>query len=154
MSSEYEDGQQPVGPDGQPIPGPPPAVNKDPAVQARPASTTPGQVPPSDLNIRGQQAATGGAPGQQQPQQQQQPPINPKTTSAPTSPAKGGTSLLQRVQSLTGVAREVTSNITSSVMASAGQLGQQGTAQALNRLPARAENCLVLLVIDDANTDW
>ena len=148
MSSEYEDGQQPVGPDGQPIPGPP----KDPAVQARPASTTPGQVPPSDLNIRGQQqAGTGGAPGQQQQQQ----PINPKTTSAPTSPAKGGTSLLQRVQSLTGVAREVTSNITSSVMASADQLRQQqGTAQALVRLPARAENCLVLLVIDDANTDW
>lgn len=96
--------------------------------------------PPGDLDIRqGQPGAP--APG----------PMS-KTISAPTSPTRGG-GFLQRVQSLTGVAKEMTSNITSQMMDSAKQFQQQ-PSQLTNRLPPRNENSLNLLVIDDANTDW
>lgn len=86
LSSELED-----GPDGAPM-GSPPA----PQTQPQPLSTT---APPP---------VTSGPPG---PPNSGDLSLNltkqsSRTTSAPSSPAKTRESLLQRVQSLTGVARD------------------------------------------------
>lgn len=67
-----------------------------------------------------------------------------RTTSAPTSPAKTRESLLQRVQSLTGQARDQGASII-------GNLTQTATAA---RSSYNKERCFSLLVIDDQNTDW
>ncbi|XP_026328721.1 synapsin [Hyposmocoma kahamanoa] len=64
-------------------------------------------------------------------------------TSAPSSPAKSRESLLQRVQSLTGAAREQGSNLLGSVTSVAS------VGRGYNR-----DRCVTLLVIDDQNTDW
>jgi synapsin len=61
-------------------------------------------------------------------------------TSAPSSPAKSRESLLQRVQSLTGAARDQV------VVAAASTVSR---VQAFNK-----DRCFTLLVIDDQNTDW
>ncbi|CAO1432252.1 unnamed protein product [Diamesa serratosioi] len=64
-------------------------------------------------------------------------------TSAPTSPAKSRESLLQRVQSLTGAARDQGASIISSAASSVARV------QAFNK-----DRCFTLLVLDDQNTDW
>lgn len=66
-----------------------------------------------------------------------------KTTSAPSSPAKTRESLLQRVQSLTGAARDQGASILGAAVG--------GT----NRIPPyNKDRCFTLLVVDDQNTDW
>ncbi|GLV44388.1 Synapsin [Carabus blaptoides fortunei] len=65
-----------------------------------------------------------------------------KTTSAPSSPAKTRESLLQRVQSLTGQARDQGASILGAAVSSA-------TRPSYNK-----DRCFTLLVIDDQNTDW
>ncbi|XP_044007362.1 synapsin [Aphidius gifuensis] len=66
-----------------------------------------------------------------------------RTTSAPSSPAKTRESLLQRVQSLTGAARDQGASILGAAVG--------GT----NRIPPyNKDRCFTLLVIDDQNTDW
>ncbi|XP_034240248.1 synapsin [Thrips palmi] len=69
---------------------------------------------------------------------------NSRTTSAPSSPAKTRESLLQRVQSLTGVAKEHGSQI----------LGTAVSAANAVRPSYNKDRCFTLLVIDDQNTDW
>uniref|UniRef100_A0A1B6CXF0 Synapsin-2 n=1 Tax=Clastoptera arizonana TaxID=38151 RepID=A0A1B6CXF0_9HEMI len=71
---------------------------------------------------------------------------NSKTTSAPSSPAKTRESLLQRVQSLTGVARDQGANLI-------GNVGAAVTS-ATARPAYNKDRCFTLLVIDDQNTDW
>lgn len=64
-------------------------------------------------------------------------------TSAPSSPAKSRESLLQRVQSLTGAARDQGANLVSAAASTVSRV------QAFNK-----DRCFTLLVIDDQNTDW
>ncbi|XP_054274413.1 synapsin isoform X2 [Macrosteles quadrilineatus] len=66
-----------------------------------------------------------------------------RTTSAPSSPAKTRESLLQRVQSLTGVARDQGASL----------IGAAVTGAA-GRPVFNKDRCFTLLVIDDQNTDW
>ena len=66
-----------------------------------------------------------------------------RTTSAPSSPSKNRESLLQRVQSLTGQARE-----------QGAQIIGAAVSTATNRVSLNKEKYFTLLVIDDANTDW
>ncbi|KAH0821663.1 hypothetical protein GEV33_001128 [Tenebrio molitor] len=66
-----------------------------------------------------------------------------KTTSAPSSPAKSRESLLQRVQSLTGQARDQGASILGAAVSSATRV----TSSVSGRY-------LTLLVVDDQNTDW
>ncbi|XP_023727743.2 synapsin, partial [Cryptotermes secundus] len=70
-----------------------------------------------------------------------------RTTSAPSSPAKTRESLLQRVQSLTGVARDQGASILGAAVSGAGAV--TGSRPAYNK-----DRCFTLLVIDDQNTDW
>ncbi|XP_014209297.1 synapsin, partial [Copidosoma floridanum] len=74
---------------------------------------------------------------------------NSKTTSAPSSPAKTRESLLQRVQSLTGAARDQIQNIQGSSI-----LGAAVTGATRGQGFGGKERCFTLLVIDDQNTDW
>jgi synapsin len=67
----------------------------------------------------------------------------PKHTSAPSSPAKSRESLLQRVQSLTGAARDQGASIIGAAASTVSRV------QAFNK-----DRCFTLLVIDDQNTDW
>lgn len=69
-------------------------------------------------------------------------PIAARGTSAPASPAKSRESLLQRVQSLTGAARDQGASIIGAAVSSA-------TRPAFNK-----DRCFTLLVLDDQNTDW
>ncbi|KAE8741458.1 hypothetical protein FOCC_FOCC013002, partial [Frankliniella occidentalis] len=112
----------PGGPGGAPRPGAAPA----PAPGAGPAPAG---------------AAGAGAPQSGDLSLNLKP--NSRTTSAPSSPAKTRESLLQRVQSLTGVAKEHGSQILGSV---------QSAATAV-RPSFNKDRCFTLLVIDDQNTD-
>ncbi|KAF5307893.1 hypothetical protein FQR65_LT06460 [Abscondita terminalis] len=67
-----------------------------------------------------------------------------KTTSAPSSPAKSRESLLQRVQSLTGQARDQGASILGAAVSSASRVTSS----------VSSTRHLTLLVIDDQNTDW
>ncbi|KAI4461638.1 synapsin [Holotrichia oblita] len=67
-----------------------------------------------------------------------------KTTSAPSSPAKSRESLLQRVQSLTGQARDQGASILGAAVSSASRVTSS----------VSSGRYLTLLVIDDQNTDW
>ncbi|XP_032451869.1 synapsin [Nasonia vitripennis] len=67
-----------------------------------------------------------------------------RTTSAPSSPAKTRESLLQRVQSLTGAARDQGASILGAAVSGATR-GQGFGGK---------DRCFTLLVIDDQNTDW
>nr|CAH7718828.1 unnamed protein product [Callosobruchus chinensis] len=67
-----------------------------------------------------------------------------KTTSAPSSPAKSRESLLQRVQSLTGQAKEQGASILGAAVSSATRVTSQ----------VSGGRHLTLLVVDDQNTDW
>ncbi|XP_074111099.1 synapsin isoform X2 [Cotesia typhae] len=66
-----------------------------------------------------------------------------RTTSAPSSPAKTRESLLQRVQSLTGAARDQGASILGAAVSGSNR------GHAYNK-----DRCFTLLVIDDQNTDW
>ncbi|XP_018336341.1 synapsin [Agrilus planipennis] len=68
-----------------------------------------------------------------------------KTTSAPSSPAKSRESLLQRVQSLTGQARDQGASILGAAVSSASRVTSSVSGSGKH---------LTLLVIDDQNTDW
>lgn len=68
----------------------------------------------------------------------------PRGVSAPASPAKSRESLLQRVQSLTGAARDQGASIIGAAVSSATR-----NAPAFNK-----DRCFTLLVLDDQNTDW
>ncbi|KAH8330773.1 hypothetical protein KR067_007329, partial [Drosophila pandora] len=68
----------------------------------------------------------------------------PRGVSAPTSPAKSRESLLQRVQSLTGAARDQGASILGAAVQSATQ-----RAPTFNK-----DKYFTLLVLDDQNTDW
>ncbi|XP_017786732.1 PREDICTED: synapsin [Nicrophorus vespilloides] len=67
-----------------------------------------------------------------------------KTTSAPSSPAKSRESLLQRVQSLTGQARDQGASILGAAVSSASRVTSS----------VSSGRHLTLMVIDDQNTDW
>ncbi|CAB0035534.1 unnamed protein product [Trichogramma brassicae] len=67
-----------------------------------------------------------------------------RTTSAPSSPAKTRESLLQRVQSLTGAARDQGASI----------LGTAVQGVTSGRGFGGKDKSFILLVIDDQNTDW
>lgn len=64
-------------------------------------------------------------------------------TSAPSSPAKSRESLLQRVQSLTGAARDQGANLIGAAASTVSRV------QVFNK-----DRCFTLLIIDDQNTDW
>nr|XP_012216531.1 PREDICTED: synapsin [Linepithema humile] len=112
------------------------------AVPDRPLQSQPGPIPPPT------QPPIPGAPPQGPPQ-----PIGgdlslnlrpgSRTTSAPSSPAKTRESLLQRVQSLTGAARDQGASILGAAVSGA----TRGQSYSKDR-------CFTLLVIDDQNTDW
>ncbi|GLH14722.1 Synapsin, partial [Gryllus bimaculatus] len=70
-----------------------------------------------------------------------------RTTSAPSSPAKTRESLLQRVQSLTGAARDQGASILGAAVSTAGTVST-------GRPTFNKDKCSTLLVIDDQNTDW
>ncbi|CAL7951890.1 unnamed protein product [Xylocopa violacea] len=112
------------------------------AVPERPLQSQPTPVPPAS------QPPVPGAPPSGPPQ-----PVGgdlslnlrpgSRTTSAPSSPAKTRESLLQRVQSLTGAARDQGASILGAAVSGA----TRGPSYSKDR-------CFILLVIDDQNTDW
>ncbi|KAF7396791.1 hypothetical protein HZH66_007653 [Vespula vulgaris] len=112
------------------------------AVPDRPLQSQPAPLPPTN------QPPIPGAPPAGPPQ-----PIGgdlslnlrpgSRTTSAPSSPAKSRESLLQRVQSLTGAARDQGASILGAAVSGA----TRGPSYSKDR-------CFTLLVIDDQNTDW
>ncbi|CAB0005557.1 unnamed protein product [Nesidiocoris tenuis] len=117
---------EPRGPEEGPSPqgqGPAPGPQAPPAPQSAAPSSGP---PPSSLSFG--RAGPGSGPGS-------------KTTSAPSSPSKTRESLLQRVQSLTGAAKEQGANLI-------------GAAVSTARPAFNKDRCFILLVIDDQNTDW
>lgn len=65
--------------------------------------------------------------------------------SAPSSPAKSRESLLQRVQSLTGAARDQGASIIGNAVS---------TVSSAARPAFNKDRCFTLLVLDDQNTDW
>lgn len=69
----------------------------------------------------------------------------PRGVSAPSSPAKSRESLLQRVQSLTGAARDQGASIIGTAVSSVSSAARP----AFNK-----DRCFTLLVLDDQNTDW
>ncbi|XP_012243220.1 synapsin [Bombus vosnesenskii] len=112
------------------------------AVPDRPLQSQPTPVPPAN------QPPVPGAPPSGPPQ-----PVGgdlslnlrpgSRTTSAPSSPAKTRESLLQRVQSLTGAARDQGASILGAAVS--------GTTRGPSY---NKDRCFTLLVIDDQNTDW
>ncbi|GBP04319.1 Synapsin [Eumeta japonica] len=71
-------------------------------------------------------------------------------TSAPSSPAKSRESLLQRVQSLTGAARDQGANLLAMALPPPGSVTSVASVgRGYNR-----DRCVTLLVVDDQNTDW
>lgn len=118
---------------------PVPTTNRPPPLQQQPmpnASGGPPNMPPPPAP--GSVPPTGNAPDLSLTFGK-----NPlRGTSAPTSPAKSRESLLQRVQSLTGAARDQGASIISSAVSSA-------TRPSFNK-----DRCFTLLVLDDQNTDW
>ncbi|KAL0277912.1 UNVERIFIED_CONTAM: hypothetical protein PYX00_005027 [Menopon gallinae] len=108
--------------------------------QPAPPGGTSGQVP-----TQAQPGTTGGQPASGSEMSLN---LNPKakTISAPSSPAKSRESLLQRVQSLTGQAKEQGASILGGAVSAAQQVAQ--------RPSFNKDRCYTLLVIDDQNTDW
>ncbi|XP_046384730.1 synapsin [Ischnura elegans] len=141
----------------QPPHGVPPATHHGPG--PHPPTAGMGPTPGGPLQggaqpMTGAVGAPGGGPPMGAPPTQQQQPgaggdlslnLRPssRTTSAPSSPAKTRESLLQRVQSLTGVAREGGASILGAA------LPGSSSRPAYNK-----DRCFTLLVIDDQNTDW
>nr|XP_023029085.1 synapsin [Leptinotarsa decemlineata] len=115
LSSECEDGDAPVDPYTKP------PVTLQPQAPPPPPPSQSSTASDLSLNLR----------------------PSSKTTSAPSSPAKSRESLLQRVQSLTGQARDQGASILGAAVSSASRV----TSSVSGRY-------LTLLVIDDQNTDW
>ncbi|KAH0953173.1 hypothetical protein HN011_007717 [Eciton burchellii] len=109
------------------------------AVPERPLQSQPGPIPPPS------QPPVPGAPPPQPIGGDLSLNLRPgsRTTSAPSSPAKTRESLLQRVQSLTGAARDQGASILGAAVSGA----TRGPSYSKDR-------CFTLLVIDDQNTDW
>lgn len=123
--------QQPLpNPNGPPSMPPPVAPGGPPAGAAPPVGGSVGGGPPAgpapDLSLSFSKTA----------------PPPPRGVSAPASPAKSRESLLQRVQSLTGAARDQGASIIGAAVSSA-------TRPTFNK-----DRCFTLLVLDDQNTDW
>ncbi|XP_076278149.1 synapsin isoform X2 [Lasioglossum baleicum] len=108
----------------QPTPVPP--TNQPPV----PGAPPPGPPPPGPPQPVGGDLSLNLRPGS-------------RTTSAPSSPAKTRESLLQRVQSLTGAARDQGASILGAAVSGATR------GPSFNK-----DRCFTLLVIDDQNTDW
>ncbi|XP_049823931.1 synapsin [Aethina tumida] len=133
LSSECEDGDAPVDPYATtnkppPVTSQPQAPPETPQPQAPPQAPPP---PPPSQSSTSSDLSLNLRPGS-------------KTTSAPSSPAKSRESLLQRVQSLTGQAKEQGASILGAAVSSA-------TSRVTATVSGRH---LTLLVIDDQNTDW
>lgn len=113
----------------------PPPLQQQPLPQASTVGGPPAHPPPP--------APTGGPPPGNAPDLSlsfgKGP---PRGVSAPASPAKSRESLLQRVQSLTGAARDQGASIIGAAVSSA-------TRPSFNK-----DKCFTLLVLDDQNTDW
>ncbi|ALC47042.1 Syn [Drosophila busckii] len=106
-----------------------------------PPPPAPGQLPPQPAGAAPELSLNFGA-GKAAPTTAA--PAPPRGVSAPTSPAKSRESLLQRVQSLTGAARDQGASILGAAVQSATQ-----RAPAFNK-----DRYFTLLVLDDQNTDW
>nr|XP_032288902.1 synapsin isoform X1 [Drosophila virilis] len=105
-----------------------------------PPPPAPGQLPPQPAGAAPELSLSfgaGKAPASAAP-------APPRGVSAPTSPAKSRESLLQRVQSLTGAARDQGASILGAAVQSATQ-----RAPTFNK-----DRYFTLLVLDDQNTDW
>ncbi|XP_055524862.1 synapsin [Wyeomyia smithii] len=110
------------------MPGGPPNIPPPPApAPAVSPGTVPGSAPPTG----GPELSLSFGKGPQ------------RGTSAPSSPAKSRESLLQRVQSLTGAARDQGASIIGAAVSSATRVQ-----------PFNKDKCFTLLVLDDQNTDW
>ncbi|XP_026476559.1 synapsin-like, partial [Ctenocephalides felis] len=134
LSSECDDGDAVVDPyTGQPIPPgaqPVPKMGQQaPPLQSQPMPSQ----PPNPNTAQAQQSGGELSLNLRGP---------PRGTSAPSSPAKSRESLLQRVQSLTGAARDQGASIL-------GAAVQSATRPSFNK-----DRSFTLLVIDDQNTDW
>ncbi|CAH0555463.1 unnamed protein product [Brassicogethes aeneus] len=123
LSSECDDADAPIDPYA------PPGANKPTPVTSQPQAPPP--PPPSQSSSTTSDLSLNLRSGS-------------KTTSAPSSPAKSRESLLQRVQSLTGQAKEQGASILGAAVSSA-------TSRVSATVSGRH---LTLLVIDDQNTDW
>ncbi|KAH8307688.1 hypothetical protein KR044_009503, partial [Drosophila immigrans] len=111
--------------------GGPPSMPPPPAPGQAAAQPT-GAAPELSLSFGAGKAPAAAAPAP------------PRGVSAPTSPAKSRESLLQRVQSLTGAARDQGASILGAAVQSATQ-----RAPTFNK-----DRYFTLLVLDDQNTDW
>jgi glutathione synthase/RimK-type ligase-like ATP-grasp enzyme len=116
-----------------------PPVAKPPPLQQQPMPGGPPNIPPPPAPG----SAGAGGPDLSLSFGKQQQPATQRGVSAPSSPAKSRESLLQRVQSLTGAARDQGA----SILGAAVQTAQR--AQVFNK-----DRCFTLLVFDDQNTDW
>ncbi|KAH8385995.1 hypothetical protein KR200_012177, partial [Drosophila serrata] len=138
LSSEVDDvDPNSLPPAARPIqdqPTKPPATSGGPPnMPPPPAPGQPsGAAPELSLSFGAGKAPTTAAPAP------------PRGVSAPTSPAKSRESLLQRVQSLTGAARDQGASILGAAVQSATQ-----RAPTFNK-----DKYFTLLVLDDQNTDW
>ncbi|KXJ80389.1 hypothetical protein RP20_CCG025385 [Aedes albopictus] len=110
------------------MPGGPPNIPPPPAPGS---AVSPGPVPGSAPPTGGPELSLSFGKGPQ------------RGTSAPSSPAKSRESLLQRVQSLTGAARDQGASIIGAAVSSAARVQ-----------PFNKDKCFTLLVLDDQNTDW
>lgn len=115
----------------QPMPGGPPNIPPPPAPGSAGSAVSPGPVPGSAPPTGGPELSLSFGKGPQ------------RGTSAPSSPAKSRESLLQRVQSLTGAARDQGASIIGAAVSSAARVQ-----------PFNKDKCFTLLVLDDQNTDW
>lgn len=122
----------------QPLPNPSGAPSMPPPASGGSAGGPPAGAPP------GLPGSAGAPPAGPAPDLSlsftKGPP--PRGVSAPASPAKSRESLLQRVQSLTGAARDQGASIIGAAVSSA-------TRPTFNK-----DRCFTLLVLDDQNTDW
>ncbi|XP_058468032.1 synapsin [Malaya genurostris] len=110
------------------MPGGPPNIPPPPAPGT---AVSPGPVPSSAPPTGAPELSLSFGKGPQ------------RGTSAPSSPAKSRESLLQRVQSLTGAARDQGASIIGAAVSSATRVQ-----------PFNKDKCFTLLVLDDQNTDW
>ncbi|XP_014237293.2 synapsin [Trichogramma pretiosum] len=142
LSSEFDD--EPNASTGLASVGP-----KDPNYQGlaeRPLQTQPQPMVPPQQPVPGAPPPGGGGPGGPAGSGDLSLNLRPgsRTTSAPSSPAKTRESLLQRVQSLTGAARDQGASI----------LGTAVQGVTSGRGFGGKDKSFILLVIDDQNTDW
>ncbi|KAH8417132.1 hypothetical protein KR222_003959, partial [Zaprionus bogoriensis] len=144
LSSEVDDvDPNSLPPAARPIqdqPTKPHAAGGPPNMPPPPA---PGQLPAQPPGAAPELSLSFGA-GKAPPTATAAAPAPPRGVSAPTSPAKSRESLLQRVQSLTGAARDQGASILGAAVQSATQ-----RAPTFNK-----DRYFTLLVLDDQNTDW